>query len=479
LCKKISENLECTIIFVESPFASLIQLLNNGQIDFIASSMQKTKERESAAYFSEPYFYSVLYSVCQKKNRNPQPFSKNLHERSQGQVKFAAQSGSFGIEFLKKYCTPDSVVSIDDVSFGLHLLMQDKIQFLFLDQPQALLLQKKNPELCLDPVKEPALSSIIVKDADLRDIIVTAPHMTAPNVTDLSIPDIKERQSYCQDNGFCFLLRKNDAHNPDKDDEQNLLLQLLNRQITLLRQNGFLNFLEEKWIKNYPTEEKSNSFLKNFIHIAKIVASGLPLTLFLWIISLLIGLFLGLLCALVCYYRWKKKLWTGLLLWFLSFLRATPLMAQLSFVYLGVPALCGLHFSVETAGIITFSLNSAAYVCEIFHSALLSLHPDQFHACAVLHMKPFYFWVYIIIPQLFQSALPSLINESIALLKETTLISILGGEDVMRKAQLISAESFSFIQPLFAACLFYYGMIFCLEKIVSHFYRKENNFTKK
>lgn len=146
-----------------------------------------------------------------------------------------------------------------------------------------------------------------------------------------------------------------------------------------------------------------------------------------------------------------------------SFLRATPLMLQLSFVYFSVPTLIGVRLSILSAGVLTFSVNSSAYLAEIMRAGIQSIPQGQFEAAKALDIPIFYTWKDIILPQVMRAILPALVGEIIALLKETALISTIGGMDVMRMAQIQAAERFTYFAPLCMAGMYYYGLVLLIE----------------
>lgn len=146
-----------------------------------------------------------------------------------------------------------------------------------------------------------------------------------------------------------------------------------------------------------------------------------------------------------------------------SFLRATPLMLQLSFVYFSIPTLTGVRLNILSAGIITFSINSSAYLAEIMRAGIKSIPQGQFEAAKALKIQKFYLWKDIILPQVIRAISPALVGEIIALLKETALISTIGGMDIMRMAQIQAAEQFTYFVPLCMAGIYYYGLVLLIE----------------
>jgi polar amino acid transport system permease protein len=117
------------------------------------------------------------------------------------------------------------------------------------------------------------------------------------------------------------------------------------------------------------------------------------------------------------------------------------------------------------AGVIAFGINSSAYVSEILRSGIESLPKGQFEAAQTLGIPKYYVWKDIILPQVVINILPAIINEIIALLKETALIATIGGMDLMRTSQTIAAEQFEYFTPLCAAGAYYYILVVIIECI--------------
>ena len=189
------------------------------------------------------------------------------------------------------------------------------------------------------------------------------------------------------------------------------------------------------------------------------IGSGIKLTLRLLCGGLGLGVIAGTFIAILRY----KKIASVLTNPFISIMRGTPLILQLSIIYFAVPSLIGVKPSIMVAGIITFGLNSAAYIAEILRAGIESLPKGQFEAAATLHISTFYLWKDIILPQVIKNIFPALVSEVIALLKETALISTIGGMDLMRKSQSIAAEQFTYFLPLCIAGCYYYLFVLIIE----------------
>ena len=189
------------------------------------------------------------------------------------------------------------------------------------------------------------------------------------------------------------------------------------------------------------------------------IGTGIQLTLGLLLGGLAIGIVSGTLIAVLRYNNIAGYITNP----FVSVIRGTPLILQLSFVYFAIPGLLGFKPGILVAGIITFGLNSAAYISEILRSGIESLPKGQFEAASTLNIPTWYLWKDIILPQVLKNIFPALVNEVIALLKETALISTIGGMDVMRKSQSIAAEQFTYFLPLCIAGCYYYAFVLLVE----------------
>ncbi|MFI4937470.1 MAG: amino acid ABC transporter permease [Candidatus Berkiellales bacterium] len=197
----------------------------------------------------------------------------------------------------------------------------------------------------------------------------------------------------------------------------------------------------------------------NYVEIFLAIGQGLVLTVELLLGGAFIGLTLGVVLAIL---RYKKHVETCIKV-YISLIRGTPVILQLSFFYFAIPNVIHMKLSILTAGILTLGLNSSAYVAEILRSGIESLPKGQFEAAQTLQISIWPMWKDIILPQVMRNIFPALINEFISLLKETALISTLGGMDLMRKAQSIASEHFTYFMPICMAGVYYYSLVLLIE----------------
>jgi polar amino acid transport system permease protein len=196
-----------------------------------------------------------------------------------------------------------------------------------------------------------------------------------------------------------------------------------------------------------------------FYHSAFFIGKGIIFTLELLLGGLCIGSVLGLLAAIARYQGIARFFISRII----SVLRGTPLILQLAFVYFAVPGLVGIKLDIMTAGMVTFGLNSSAYIAEILRAGIESISKGQFEAAQTLKIPAYAMWKDIILPQVIKNILPAMTSEVIALLKETALIATIGGMDIMRSAQMVSAEQFTYFTPLCVAGIYYYMLVLLIE----------------
>ena len=199
---------------------------------------------------------------------------------------------------------------------------------------------------------------------------------------------------------------------------------------------------------------------------------GAILTLKMTAICAVFGFLLGVLLSLVKLSTWKPRIWFGR--FYTSIFRGTPLLVQLCIVHFGLPQLLGVTFTTTQSGILTFSLNSAAYISEIFRGGIQGVDKGQYEAAQSLGIGYRGMMKDIIIPQAIKHILPSLVNEAIALLKETSILSYIGAVELLRAADQITVMSFRFFEPYLVIALIYYIFVMILSVLANRLERWVN-----
>lgn len=190
---------------------------------------------------------------------------------------------------------------------------------------------------------------------------------------------------------------------------------------------------------------------------------GVWVTLKFVSVSILVGFFLGTLLAMIKIGNNRPLKWFADA--YTSMFRGTPLLVQLMLIYLAVPQLTGYDVSAYVSAILAFGLNSSAYVSEIIRAGILAVDRGQTEAAAALGVPYRKMMVNIILPQAIKNILPALMNEFITLTKESAIVSVIGYVDLMRRAQIVGANTYNNFEPLLFVALIYWVMVYILTQI--------------
>ena len=195
---------------------------------------------------------------------------------------------------------------------------------------------------------------------------------------------------------------------------------------------------------------------------APFLIKGAYYTVFLSLGGMFFGLLLGFGLALMRLSPFM--LVRGVARVYVSFFRGTPLLVQLFMIYYGLPEL-GIELDPLTAALIGFSLNMAAYACEILRAAISSVDRGQWEAAASIGMTRGQAMRRAILPQAARTALPPLGNSFISLVKDTALAATIQVPELFRQAQLITARTFEIFTMYLAAALIYWILATALSHL--------------
>ncbi|WP_352418555.1 amino acid ABC transporter permease [Proteiniborus sp.] len=182
--------------------------------------------------------------------------------------------------------------------------------------------------------------------------------------------------------------------------------------------------------------------------------------------SVLFGVVLGTLLALMK--QSKIRILKSLSSAYIEFVRGTPLLVQLFIIYYGLP----INLSAILAGIVALSLNSGAYVAEIIRAGIEAVDKGQMEAARSLGMNHIESMRYVIMPQALKNILPVLGNEFITIIKESSIVSVIGIPEIMYNAETVRGNTFKPFEPLLVAAVIYFVLTYSLSKLVRRFERR-------
>ena len=215
-----------------------------------------------------------------------------------------------------------------------------------------------------------------------------------------------------------------------------------------------------------------NTMIQLFDRYHKFFLGGLGGTLIIALFSVVIGTILGTLISLVRLSRIKVV--RGLATAYVEFVRGTPLMVQLMFIFYGLPKI-GItfpeiswipNFSRYAAGILAMSLNSAAYVAEIIRAGIQAIDKGQSEAARSIGLSYGQTMRKVILPQAVWNILPALGNEFITIIKESSIVSVIGIADLMFRTNDVISLTYNNLESLAVAAILYFIVTFTLSRLL-------------
>ncbi|WJH32598.1 amino acid ABC transporter permease [Paenibacillus sp. CC-CFT747] len=192
---------------------------------------------------------------------------------------------------------------------------------------------------------------------------------------------------------------------------------------------------------------------------------GAQITIYLSLVTVVLGVLLGILLALMKMSEIKPFRWAATA--YIEFIRGTPLLVQLFIIFYGLPQLSQfLEMPDFVAGALALSINSAAYVAEIFRAGIQAIDKGQMEAARSLGMSKRMAMRHIILPQAFKNILPALGNEFIVVIKESSIVMVIGIHELMYNANVVKGAIYRPFEPLVAAAILYFILTFTLSKLL-------------
>ncbi len=395
--------------FQSLPFDGIIPALQSKTVDAAISAITITPERLNTISFSQPYFKAGL-AIAVRANNNDITNFDSLKNK-----KIAVQIGTTGAK--KAQSIPGvQIRTFDSAPLALQELLNGNVDAVINDAPVTL---------------------YALKTGNLQGIKVVSQLLT---------------EEY-----YGIATTKNSPN-----------LKAINQGLTSILNNGTYAQIYQKWFNTQPPplpKTLPGATSTGVLSSPSIILTALPnllrgalVTLQLTALSVFLGMIAGSLIGIARLSKVKPIGWAARA--YIDFFRGTPLLVQIFMIYFGLPALMqefGLNFNLDrlVGAVTALSLNSAAYLAEIVRAGIQSIEPGQAEAAQSLGMSSSQTMRYIIFPQALRRMLPPLGNEFITLLKDTSLVAIIGFEELFRQGQLIVADNYRAFEIYTAIALIY------------------------
>ncbi|VBB05504.1 amino acid abc transporter permease protein 3-tm domain [Lucifera butyrica] len=197
---------------------------------------------------------------------------------------------------------------------------------------------------------------------------------------------------------------------------------------------------------------------------------GAGVTVKITVLSVGFGLLIGMFAGMARLSKiWMVRVAASV---YVDFIRGTPLLVQIFIIYFALPMVVGRQIDPFIAAITACSINSGAYIAEIFRAGIQSIDNGQMEAGRSLGMTWGQTMQYVILPQAFKRIIPPLGNEFIAMLKDSSLVSVIGFEELTRRGQLIIARTYASFEIWLTVAFIYLVMTLTISRLVDYLERR-------
>ncbi|HDZ5524637.1 TPA: ABC transporter permease subunit [Staphylococcus aureus] len=403
LAKKIAKDNNLKLKIVNMSFDSLLGALKTGKIDIIISGMTSTPERKKQVDFLDSYMMTKNIMLVKKDKVSEYKDIKDFNNKKVG-----AQKGTEQEKIAQTEIENASITSLSRLPDVILALKSGKVEGAVVEKPVAEAYLKQNPKLGISNVKF---------NEEEKDTVIAVP----------------------------------------KDSPK--LLSQINKTIKEVKDKGLI----DKYMTNAANAMNDDSgFISKY---GSFFLKGIKITILISLIGVALGSILGAFVALMKLSKIKIISWIASI--YIEILRGTPMLVQVFIVFFGITAALGLDISALVCGTIALVINSSAYIAEIIRAGINAVDKGQMEAARSLGLNYRQTMKSVIMPQAIKNILPSLGNEFVTLIKESSIVSTIGVGEIMFNAQVVQGISFDPFTPLLVAAALYFVLTFVLTRIMN------------
>nr|WP_243721462.1 ABC transporter substrate-binding protein/permease [Macrococcus bovicus] len=408
LIEKIGKDHGLKIKIVNMTFDSLLGALKTGKIDVIVSGMTPTPERQKKVDFSDNYLFVDQKVIVKKKDKDQYTSFADFKGKTIAVQKQTAQE-----EIAQK--------EIPDASLNALTRTPDIIMAVQTGKAEAAV---------IDSVIGDAY---LTKNKDLT-------------YADLTFDDGKKETAVAVPKG-----------NPK-------LLAAINASIKDAEEKGLIEEYQKQANKDMFDD---GTFLNKY---GSYFLRGIGATVLISLLGVIFGSLFG---GIFAFMKLSANKVLRAIAWlYIEFIRGTPLLVQLFLVYFGTTAVLGLDLSAFLCGAIALILNCGAYIAEIIRAGIQAVDKGQIEAARSLGLSHAQAMNKVIMPQAVKNILPALGNEFITVIKESSIVSVIGVSELMFNAQVVQGASFDPFTPLVITAAVYFVLTFALSRLINLFERR-------
>ncbi|MUT66855.1 ABC transporter permease subunit [Paenibacillus sp. NEAU-GSW1] len=411
IARAIADKLGYKLEISGMDFNGLVAALQTQRVDFVMSSMSITDERKQSIDFTEPY-YAARNTIVAKKDSGLETMEQLEGKHVGVQLGSTQEAAVEGLQSSSKITKLDKIPNL------------------------------------IQEIKSGRMDAAIVEDA------------VAWGYTDAN-PDLQFTllEASPDDQGLGIAFPKGSE-----------LTEQFNAELQKMKESGELQAIIDKWFGAMSTgggadsgRSKSGLDFSVLDGYMGYIFRGIFVTLLFTLVSALFGFIWGGILSLfkisnIAPLRWFATVYT-------SVFRGTPLLLQLLLIYYATPQLFNYDIPALLAAGLAFGLNSAAYLSETIRGGIMAVDKGQREAALSLGIPYKTMMIRIILPQAIKNILPALVNECVALVKESSLVSVIGVADLMRRASVVQANTFKAFEALLIVGAIYYVLVLLLTSL--------------
>lgn len=418
IANKIAESIGVEAVINDTSFDAVTLELANKNCDFAIAAMSYTSDKAANVDFSDVYYFAKQAILVP----NASDISKgdDLHNK-----KIGVAMGFTGDSYCTENFSDSEICRYNKCSDAVADLMSGR------------------------------LDAVVVDEAPAKKLIR------------LSNDKVRMLDDYLFEEGYRIAVPKGETE----------LLDLINSELKQMKDSKEIDKIVDKYVTSTitPSVDLGGQFYNNlkYKNRYKMILEGLFTTFKITAVALSMGLLIGLLISVVKVSR-SKNLFVKFLKFlaniYINIIRGTPIVVQLFVIYYLILASTGL--SKIVVAMIAFGINSGAYVAEIIRSGINSIDVGQYEAGRSLGLSERATMTKIILPQAFKNVLPTLVNEFIQLIKETSVAGFIGVMDLSRAGDIIRSQTYEPLVPLMTVALTYLVIVMVTTLLMSILERK-------
>lgn len=429
IAKKLNKKLE----IIQSDWDSLLgPALNSDKIDLVIAGMSATKERRENMDFTSPYYESDLVIVVKKDSKY---INANKISDFKG-AKITGQLNTFHYTVIDQIDGVEKQTASDNFANMLVALKSNKIDGYISEKPSALSAKFSNPDVSF--VEFDSNNGFTYDRDDVNVAIgVKKGNDELRNEVEKALKSIS------------------------KEEREKLMSEAIKNQPSGESENTPQSFIA--WIKFILT-----NYWRDFL-------KGTFTTIYLSLFGTFVGFIIGLILSLIRDERnVNKNLLSSKIIFnicnylisiYVTIIRGTPMIVQAIIFYYGFSQITGINIPAMTSALIIVSFNTGAYITEIIRGGIKSIDTGQYEAGLALGMTHFNIMRKIVLPQAIKNTLPSVANEFIVNIKDTSVLFSIGVTELFTTSRAISGTHVRYYEVFLITCTIYFVLTFTLSKL--------------